>query len=233
MSEQMDLQVVDDQQSQMTMLIKMAVSNNLDTDKLSKLIELKNQEEQRQCKKDFDYHFAQMQREFKPVKKAKAGYGYNYAPLELLQKEYGQTIADHGFAYRWREEPIDGGSKRIILIISGHGHTDESTSFDIPPLEGTKQQNKAQVLGSMTTYGKRYTFMSGFGIIVEDEDDDGASFEDGIHYAKKVSLIRGANSMDELKAVFTKLYHEMGNDQAGKQILSSEKDKRKKELASG
>ena len=245
---QIEMEVVDDQQTesrevstrqstevaqggQMESLLQMAISQDIDVEKLDKLIELKNREEERQCKKDFDYHFAEMQRKFKPVKKSKEGYGYNYAPLEQLQKEYGDIIAQHGFAYRWREEPLNEGGKRIVLIISGWGHTDEKTTFDIPALDATKQQNKAQVLGSMTTYGKRYTFMSGFGIIVEDEDDDTASlnFEDGVQYSNEIQQIRSCSTLDELKEVFGLLYKSL--DRQGKQIITIEKDKKKKGLS--
>ena len=234
-----DLQVTEGtelqgQETEMSSLLRMAVSQDLDTEKLEKLIDLKNREEERQCKKVFDDKFAEMQRQFEPVKKSKEGYGYNYAPLEHLQKQFGQTIADYGFSYRWKEQPLEDGGKRVILIISGWGYTDDSTTFDIPKLEGTKQQNAAQILGSMTTYGKRYTFMSGFGIIVEDEDDDAASlsFEDGVQFSNEIQQIRSASSLEELKEVFGMLYKSY-SDSTAKKIFTTEKDKRKKELQDG
>jgi len=220
--------------TEMGALLQMAVSQDLDTEKLEKLIELKNREEERHCKKDFDFHFAEMQKCFEPVKRGKDGYGYKYAPIDVMQKKYGPIISDHGFSYRWRESALDNGGKKVTLIISGWGHTDDSTSFDIPKLDATKQQNAAQVLGSMSTYGKRYTFMSGFGIIVEDEDDDAAAlnFEDGIAHATEINYIRACNTMEELKDTFKALYTGT-NDRTAQQIFSMEKDKRKKELTSG
>lgn len=231
MSDQQMALMEGEEKSEMGALLKMAISKDIDIDKLKELIALKNAEQDRQCKQDFDLHFSAMQKCFKPIKKIKKGYGYYYAPLEHLQEECGQIIADHGFSYRWKEDALREGGKRIILIISGWGHTDDSTHFDIPKLEGTSQQNAAQVLGSMSTYGKRYTFMSGFGITVEDEDDDAASltFEDGIMYANEVQQIRNCKSMDELKSIFPTLYK--STDKDGKDILTIEKDKKKKELS--
>ena len=219
--------------SEMGSLLRMAISQDIDTDKLEKLIELKNREEERRCKQDFDFHFAEMQKEFKPVEKSKDGYNFKYAPLELLQKEYGGIISKHGFSYRWREEKLEEGWKRIVLIISGWGYTDDSTYFDSPKLEQNKQQNAIQALAAATTYGKRYTFMSGFGLIVEDEDNDAENltFEDGIQYSNEVNEIRQCTTMEELKEAFVLVYKNADKD--GKAILSREKDKKKKELNNG
>ena len=222
---------VQEQGGELSSLLRLAVTQDVDAEKLEKLIELKNREEERLCKKEFDSHFSQMQKKFSPIKKTKKGYGYNYAPLEDLLKHFGQTISDHGFSYRWREGPLSDGGKRVILVISGWGYTDESTTFDIPKLEGTQKQNTAQVLGSMSTYGKRYTFMSGFGIVVEDEDDDAASlsYDAGVQYANEVQQIRSAASLEELKGIFAWLYKSYTEPEA-RQIFSREKDARKKEL---
>ena len=154
-------------------LLHMAIDKNLDVERLRQLIDLRAQEEARQAKLAFDEHFSQMQAEFQAVKRSKQGYGYKYAPVEALQSAYGPIIAKHGFSYRWREEMIEGGVKRTIMTTSGWGHSQENT-FDCPPLDGTERMNQVQIMGAMSTYGRRYTFIAGFGAIVEDEDDDGA-----------------------------------------------------------
>jgi hypothetical protein len=153
-------------------LIRMAIDKNLDIEKLEKLIQLKNEQDERQARAEYERHFAEMQAEFVPAKRIKKGYDYMYAPLEELQRTYGPVISKHGFSYRHREEMLEDGSKRCIMRISGWGHSEE-TSFDIPKIAGTKQMNPIQVVASMSTYGRRYTFIAGFGCVVEDEDDDG------------------------------------------------------------
>jgi hypothetical protein len=154
-------------------LIALAIEHGADVDKLEKLIALKNQEEERAAKKEFDIHFTDMQAEFTAVAKSKQGHGYKYAPIEVLQKHYNEGITSHGFSYRWREEAVDTG-KRCIMRISGWGHAEEN-SFDIPKLQGTNRMNDVQAAGAMSTYGRRYTFVAGFGVIIEDEDDDTGS----------------------------------------------------------
>ena len=176
-------------------------------------------------------HFSEMQAEFTSAPRDKEGYDYAYAPIETLQKQYNPIISRHGFAYRWREETIETG-KRSTLMISGWGHTEEN-SFDIPPLEGTNRMNAIQVAGAMSTYGRRYTFIAGFGVIISDEDDDAvsATATDALRLVDEVAKIRAAESIDDLKSVFHEVWgHLAGDDEAGRSILSTEKDLRKVDL---
>ncbi len=201
-------------------------------DQMQRLIDMRNAEQERQAKLSFDEHFAEMQRDFTEIhaKRVKQGHNYKYAPIEVLVNAYGPTIAKHGFSFRWgKEKSLDGGGKQSLMYVSGFGHTEEIT-FDLPKLDGTSQMNPIQVAGAMSSYGHRYTFLAGFGITVEDEDTDGnLTFEDGVKYAAEVALIREAKDMDELAADFKLLYQKLDNE--GRQIISREKDKRKKELS--
>ena len=215
---------------EMTMVERLIDRGELpDIASLEKLIELQNTERERQAKRDFDIHFAEMQSEFVAVKRDKKGYDYNYAPIETLQKAYGPIIAKHGFSYRWREVALEVG-KRCILTISGHGHQEEN-SFDIPPITGTKQMNAVQIAGAQSTYGRRYTFIAGFGVIIEDEDSDAATFEDGVKYANHLDLIAKSGSLDELKVNAKTASDSVTNDSKGKKILAEAYNKRKRELS--
>ncbi len=169
-------------------MIQLAISGNADLEKLEKLLDLKAREEARQAKTIYNEQFSKMQAEFTPVARSKAGHNYNYAPIEALQAHYGPVIAKYGFSYTWREETVET-AKRCVMRISGHGHTEE-TFFDVPPLAGTSQMNPVQVAGAMSTYGRRYTFIAGFGVIISDEDDDAdLGFSAGVAYAKYITAI--------------------------------------------
>ncbi len=155
-------------------LVRLAIEKGIDVDNLQRLINMRNAEIERQAKLDFQTNFAIMQSRFGSVSREKQGYGYKYAPIELLQKTFGPIIAEHGFSYSWRESLVENMPdwKRCILTISGYGYSQEN-HFDIPPVERTKQMNAVQAVGAMSTYGRRYSFISGFGIIIDDEDPDG------------------------------------------------------------
>ena len=182
-----EIMIVDEQQAPINhypvmstteRLLTAAVDKGLQLEALEKLIELKNKEEARQAKAEFALHFAIMQGELKPVKKTheakKDGRTmYTYATIEDILRENGPIIASHGFSYKWREEESEAG-RRFICVVSGYGHTEE-TSFDTPKISGTSMMNPIQVMASMSTYGRRYSLLLAFGILVEDEDDDGQS----------------------------------------------------------
>jgi hypothetical protein len=173
-------------------LVRLAIEKGIDVDNLQRLIDMRNAEIERQAKLDFQYHFAEMQKEFPAVSREKQGYNYKYAPIELLQKMLGPIIADHGFSYSWREESIADG-KRCILSISGYGYTQENY-FDIPKLEKTKEMNSVQVVGAMSTYGRRYSFIAGFGVVIDDEDPDGRAIQEDQEEMQSVKNTKGGYS---------------------------------------
>lgn len=207
-------------------LLMLAIQGNLDVTKLEKLIELKNREEERKAKQEFDRHFAEMQKQFEAAQRTKKGYNYKYAPIEELQKQFGPLIAEHGFSYRWREEAIEGG-KRCIMKISGWGHSEENY-FDIPDLEGTSQMNNVQVRGAMSTYGRRYSFIAGFGLIIQDEDTDG-SFEDGVAYAEFIRKLDEQTDIEALLKTGREMYSQLRKEKdfKGAEIIMKATTRRK------
>ena len=159
-------------------LLMKAVENKMDAESIRMLVELANKQEDRRAKQDFDFNFSRMQSSFPSIVKGKSALNrdgstmYKYAPLEELQAICNPIISAHGFSYSWKEEAIEAG-KRTILSIRGYGHVQENY-FDAPMIQGTGITNPIQVAGIMSTYGKRYTFISGFGLTVAGEDTDGA-----------------------------------------------------------
>lgn len=210
------------------------VNDKLDT--LDKLIAMKNAEEDRANKREFTLHFSEMQREFPPVYrdgqvKGKDGtHKYNYISLDAILKVYSPIIAKHGFGFRWTEEEVkDGKEKRVWCIVSGYGH-EERTYVDIPVLSATDFTNAIQQRGSATSYGKRYSFMNLFGVIVADEDDDAAGFEDGVKLGHFIQLIREATTQAERKAAVMSAVNSPDLTDREKAIVSAESRARQKEM---
>lgn len=159
------------------LLEKVLDSGNIEV--LERFLALRASEAERQARITFEAHFAAMRSELPAIVKSKDGARgqYKYAPLETIQRLCDPIIFRHGFSYSWREEAIPDG-KRIWLDIVGYGHT-QSNYFDSPQIdpvtsrEGAAVQNLIQVRGVMSTYGRRYSFIAGFGLIIEGEDSDG------------------------------------------------------------
>lgn len=206
---------------------KAVESGNIET--IDRLLTVRAREEERQARLAYSRDFSAMQAEFVACKRDKKGYDYSYAPIETLQKAYGPIIAKHGFSYRWREEKIEGGKRCVMTISHREGHSEENY-FDIPALSGTKQMNAVQIAGAQSTYGRRYTFIAGFGVIIEDEDSDAATFEDGVKYGNHIDLIAKSATVEELTANAKTAKQSMGGDPKGLKIISDAYHKRKAEL---
>jgi hypothetical protein len=140
---------------------------------LERYISLRKSEEERQARIAFDEAFSRMRAELPSVAKHRdnGATKSKYAPVEDIQRMIDPIVHKHGFSYSWREEAITEG-KRVWMDISGYGHV-RSNFFDCPKIAGNNAQNAIQVAGAMSTYGRRYTMISGFGVIVEGEDSDG------------------------------------------------------------
>ena len=217
-------------QSESGHLLQMAIDKDLDVDKLEKLIDLKVKEEERQCKRDFETHFSEMQKEFTPIKRDKKGDKGKYAPVDELQKKYGDIIASHGFSYTWNEENLDNGGLKTTMIISGYGHT-RSNQKVLPFYEPDKgsQSGKAimnvlQAEGTRSTYNYRYTFKAGFGITETDEDTDGQLFfADAVEYAEQITWLKTCQDREDLLSVFKRIVEDLkkNNDTIGKGILTA------------
>lgn len=222
-------------QSESAALLKLAIDKDLDVDKLEKLIDLKVREEARQCKKDFELHFSKMKAELPIIEKTeevtddKGNHMYNFAPLAEIQTLCDPTIAKYKFSYYWDESYIsETKSKRVTFYLSGYGHT-KSNYFDVADIQSNKWANAIQTGGIKSSYGNRYTFCSGLGLIIKGVDTDGIhlTFDDGVQYSKQVDQINNCNTKEELIETWKSVWKNLGTDTIGKQILTIVYNKRK------
>ena len=138
---------------------------------LERFIALREKEEARQARLAFDLHFSEMQKEFPAVQRTKSAKKdektlYKFCPLEDILTVYAPIISNHGFSFRWTEESMqDNSAKRIYCIVSGWGH-EERGYVDIPIQASTSFTNAIQQRGVSTSYGKRYSFINAFGVII-------------------------------------------------------------------
>ena len=230
-------------QSETGKLLQMAVDKDLDVEKLEKLIDLKNREMERECKQDFEQHFSVMKSKLPVIKKTAAATDdnnnvmYKFAPLEELQEKCDPIITEHGFSYHWEESYIqETQSKRVTFFLSGYGYT-RSNYFDVPDIPGNKRTNPIQVAGIKSSYGKRYTYTSGLGLVITGEDDDAnaLTFADAIEYADQIVWIKTCKTSEDLKGVWSKIYAELkkNNDSIGRAVLTEVYNKQKEAAQNG
>jgi hypothetical protein len=217
-----DYQLIEDSGKNFEKMIMLALNKEFDLDRLEKVREIVHDEQARLSKRLFDKNFAILQNSFnEAAKKNKKVYKgdtllFSYCPLENLKKVFDKIIHDHGFSYRWEEEksPVEG-CLRVILVISGYGH-DRYIFSDEPWLEkGGTFMTRSHLHEGTKTHGKRSTYISGFGITVEGEDNEQIA-------EPKETLTEEQRELKNIQQALHNIYKRMG---ASKKFSSAEMSK--------
>ena len=222
------------------LLEKVLESGNIEV--LERFIALRKSEQERRARMDFERNFAIMRRELPVIHKTKevkirGTKAYSYEPIERIQADCDATIFRHGFSYSWREEAIQSG-KRVWLDITGYGYT-RSNYFDVPPLnpitsrDGNQVTNAVQMAGAMSTYGRRYTFISGFGLIVEGEDSDGIVVTIDNELQSDLDKIKTASDTNTMMDAYRTAYDKYKEDANKQRLVIGEYNLAKQALIKG
>lgn len=218
----------------------MATRPDVDPERIKMLIDLKNAEEDRACKKEFDFHFAEMQKDFKLIPKDKDGsktnagvIAFKYAPIENYQSINGWAISEHKFSYSWTEQPLENGVLRVRIHISGYGYTKSDTYTDVPVIATNSLTTESQARNAQKGVGKRITYADGFGMIAVGEDMyNSLSFEDGTKYADLEQRLAACTTREALNLAAKTIREELAKaaDKHGEDVLRTLYGKRRKEL---
>jgi hypothetical protein len=158
-------------------LLAMAVSKDLDIDKLSKLMELQKSWQADQARKLFFEAMTKFQSvvpeliKNKEVKFGGDAAKYSYTPLASIIKQIKDVCRDCGLSYRWEIQDDAQVIKVTCLITHVDGHAEQTTMTASPDTSGSK--NAIQARGSAIEYMKRYTLIGALGLSTADSDIDG------------------------------------------------------------
>jgi hypothetical protein len=169
-------------QEEMPGLIRVAIENNLDVEKLERLIALQERVMERSARMAFFEALASFRNECPPIRKTRentqfqvtrAGVRRNgmYAPLEEIDRVARPVAAKHGLGWTWDTRVDDTLMHVTCRVIHVDGHT-ETTNVSMP-FESKAGSSVQQKYGSCQTYGMRYSLIAALGITTVDEDDDG------------------------------------------------------------
>jgi hypothetical protein len=173
---------------------------------------------------------AAFQQEVPVIHKGTQGYGYSYADLPKIFEVINPLLQKHGLGFT---QLVDNNSIKTILFHVESGETIDSCTY-VPfdslnyeevikvdrqgnevkanVIKGFEGMNKAQAIGSMITYFRRYALSAILGIVT-DKDTDGSSVKttnvvkkptiQGERFLKAVEAIRnGEFTAEELQAKF-------------------------------
>lgn len=124
--------------------------------------------------------------------RTKQGYGYKYAPLDVVIEMLKKPLEEVGLGYYFT---FDGVT--LMITVSDKDTGDDIVESSFPVLEAKTNQD----LGKAITYGKRYLLKTVFNISeVDDIDDpDNASF---VADAAKANATKKPNVMPKAPAFF-------------------------------
>lgn len=176
------------------LILQSAVQGGADVDTLRELVALKKEVDAMNAEKAFNEAFSKFQSACPIIPKTKEGakirgeVAYKYAPLEAIEPLIKNPLADNGLSYTWESKLLDEGKVRATTCILTHANGHKKTAtFESGIDAGTSMMNNIQKQGSTVTYGERYSLIMVLGLIVQDEDDDGAAAGE----TSKVELVTG------------------------------------------
>lgn len=155
-------------------LIREAIASKADPTYLRELLAVREAWEQSEARKAFNNAIAEFQRRAPIIAKADKAYDKQYARMDRIWREIRPLLTELGLSVTWQVCELREQICRVegqLRHRQGHG---ERLAQDIPMPELIKGQNKAQQMGSASTYARRYALCSALGIVTGDDlDDDG------------------------------------------------------------
>ncbi len=211
-------------------LLRMAVSQNADLDKLTKLMDLQERWEAGEAKKLFVAALSAFKAHAIEVVRDKTNKQYDskYVSLGNLVATVTPFLSQHGLSCRWDLDQTSGIKVTCIMTHTA-GHS-ESVSMTCP-LDTSGAKNPIQQVKSSITYGKGCTFESICGLASTDAnlDDDGNAASNG-ELAEQIEWIMNAKDKPELEKLFKAAYKKFDGNSGALKALISAKDSRKAEL---
>lgn len=161
-------------------LLRIAVENNADLDRMERLMALQERWEANEARKAFVAAMAAFKAEPMTIfKKKSVGYtaksgefvGYKHAELSDITEVVCPAMSKHGLSHRW--DVKQEGKKITVDCIITHnlGHSERVTMEGEPDSSGKK--NAIQQVASTIQYLQRYTLLAATGMSTKGTDDDG------------------------------------------------------------
>ena len=161
-------------------MLQIAVEQNADLDKLTKLMDLQERWEAGQARKAFTAALTAFKADPPRIAKnrhvkfrtQKGETEYHHATLDQVVDVVGQALSKHGLSHTWTSDQQDTGMVKVTCRLTHNlGHSEEVTLRAMPDDSGGK--NGIQAIGSTVTYLQRYTLLAATGLATADMDDDG------------------------------------------------------------
>lgn len=222
-------------------LIRIAVSQGADIDKLQKLMDLQERWEKNEARKAFVAAMNKFKANPPTITKnkhvhfetAKGPTDYDHATLDHACDVITKGLSAVGITHTWKVKNDKEFINVTCVLTHEMGHSEETQLMGTPDDSGGK--NKIQAVGSTVSYLSRYTLLAACGLASKDADNDGAGastkpvipVEKLEEYARQMGEVE---TLSDLQAVFKKAYKEASEltDKKAMAYLIRVKDEAKK-----
>lgn len=160
-------------------MIAAAVARGVDTDQLTKLMDLQERWEKNEARKAFAAAMVAFKAEpIEILKNSHVSYTtskgtteYDHATLHNVCAQIIAALGKNGIAHTWKPSTQDGKVSVTCILRHSMGH-EESVTLDAKA-DDSGGKNGIQAIGSTITYLQRYSLLAATGLAVKGQDDDG------------------------------------------------------------
>lgn len=166
-----------------TDLLDRAVQQDVDIDKLERLMDMESRWRERQARIAFEQALAHFKADPPQIRKnkhvefqtSKGKTSYDHATLDHIVDVVAPALSKHGFSHRWKVDQGDSEVRVTCILAHKEGHHDTVTMCGSPDQSGMK--NSIQQIGSTVSYLQRYTLLAAIGLAPEGADNDARDAE--------------------------------------------------------
>lgn len=194
----------------MSIIASALAAGKVDTDQLSKLMDLQERWERNRAAESFAQALAKFQSKCPPIHKGRSGaHGAKFAGFDDIMAMIRPVLAECGLSVSFDTESTDGKSIAATCIVK-HGIHEHRTKF-VCPVATDLKANASQQYGSALSYVKRYSMCAALNIVVTDEDVDAGNLDaEPITDEQRAELFR---LLTETKSDTTKFMAWLGVEQ--------------------
>jgi hypothetical protein len=222
-------------------LLRIAVAQGADLDKLSKLMDLQDRWERNQARKAFVAAInAFKNNPPQIVKDATASFQtkkgatvtWDYASLEEICDAVIAGLSAHGISHDWSFEQPTGLVRVTCVLTHDLGH-ERRTTLQGPP-DDSGDKSPIHAIYSTVTHLERYTLLGAVGLAAVEPTKESRPQEAsaGNRVRENCALMANAETLDQLQAIFRAAYADAAaaNDQKAQLAYIKAKDARRREM---
>ena len=154
-------------------LVRAAMNGDLDTSKLSELLEIQKAYEANEAKKAFYQSLAKFKETAPIIKRDKkvaySSTSYSHSSLGYSLSEVVPLLSNCDLSLAWETNQNNGQITVTCVLSHILGHSIRTSLSSAPDTTGGK--NSIQAIGSAVTYLERYTAFAILGLASSDDDD--------------------------------------------------------------